>query len=80
MINIDHKTYYIYFHEINIPKKKEKEFLGDILLNNVLEVLDTLALFWSVNLVYIKNDKKGVSRIFCHHLNNTGYLSFCYRP
>ena len=61
-------------------KKKEREFVGDILLNNVVGVLDAVALFWSVNLVNIKSDKKGVSRIFCRHLNNTGYSSSCYRP
>ena len=32
-------------------KKKEREFVGDILLNNVVGVLDAVALFWTVNLV-----------------------------
>ena len=73
LTNIDNRTYYIYFHELNIPKK-EREFKGAILLNNVVGVLNTVALFWSVNLVHIKSDKKGVSPISFYHLNNTGHL------
>ena len=34
----------------NIPKK-ERELKGAILLNNVVGVLDAVALFWTVNLV-----------------------------